>query len=215
MRLAAVPICYHDRLEKALDVAYKQSKTTHQGEEAAECCRLMTQIIVELIHGDNALTPQERKEAVMGTIGDRFESSLYSVQCLAQAKCEEAHESNGHLELVDRQWNWREDDFRYAQSRATQQPGYIGSYCMDGLAMALHCVWSTGTFTEALLKVVNLRGDADTVGSITGQIAGALYGIEKIPTDWIRTVQKWDREGDILLTAAKLFRHERVVTEEE
>jgi len=210
MRLAAVPVCYHDQLEKALDVAYKQSKTTHQGDEAAECCRLMTQIIVELIHADNALSPQQRKEAVLGTISDRFETTLYSVQCLAQAKCEETDESNKNLDLSDRQWNWKEDGFRYSHTRATEQPGYIGSYCMDGLAMALHCVWSTNTFTEALIKVINLRGDADTVGSITGQMAGALYGIEEIPVEWIRTIQKWDREGDILLTAAKLFRHETI-----
>ena len=78
-------------------------------------------------------------------------------------------------------------------------------------AMALHCVWSTQSFSEALLKVINLRGDSDTVGSITGQIAGALYGVEDIPTDWIATVQRWDRQGEILHTAAKLFRHSPVV----
>jgi len=213
MRLAAVPICYHDQMDKALDVAYKQSKTTHQGDEAAQCSRLMTQIIVEFIHADSTLTPQQRKELVLGSVGERFETPSYSVQCLAQARCEEAHESNSHLDLKDRQWNWKVENFRYAPSRAKQQPSYIGSYCMDGLAMALHCVWSTSTFTEALLKVVNLRGDADTVGAITGQMAGALYGIEEVDRDWIEAVQKWDNQGDILLTAAKLFRHEPVVME--
>jgi hypothetical protein len=32
-------------------------------------------------------------------------------------------------------------------------PGYIGSYAMDGLAMALHCVYTTETFKQALVKV--------------------------------------------------------------
>lgn len=32
-------------------------------------------------------------------------------------------------------------------------PGYVGSYAMDGLAMALHCVYTTETFKQALVKV--------------------------------------------------------------
>jgi ADP-ribosyl-[dinitrogen reductase] hydrolase len=32
---------------------------------------------------------------------------------------------------------------------------------------------------------VNLRDDADTTGAIYGQLAGAYYGINAIPRDWI------------------------------
>lgn len=56
--------------------------------------------------------------------------------------------------------------------RASKQPGYIGSYCMDGIAMALHCVWTTNNFIDAIMKCVNMRGDSDSVGSVCGQIAG-------------------------------------------
>lgn len=55
---------------------------------------------------------------------------------------------------------------------ARNQPGYIGSYAMDGLAMALHCVWTTTNFKDALLKCANLRGDSDSVCAVVGQIAG-------------------------------------------
>ncbi len=33
-------------------------------------------------------------------------------------------------------------------------------------------------------KVVNLGDDADTTGAIYGQIAGAYYGVEAIPSEW-------------------------------
>jgi len=36
------------------------------------------------------------------------------------------------------------------------------------------------------LKAVNLGGDADTVGAIYGQLAGAYYGLEAIPSKWIQ-----------------------------
>ena len=34
--------------------------------------------------------------------------------------------------------------------------------------------------------MVNLREDADTTGAIYGQIAGAFYGVESIPSEWRR-----------------------------
>jgi len=33
---------------------------------------------------------------------------------------------------------------------------------------------------------VNQGGDADTAGAIVGAIAGAYYGLESIPTRWIK-----------------------------
>lgn len=37
-----------------------------------------------------------------------------------------------------------------------------------------------GTLTHS----VNLGDDADTVGAIYGQLAGAYYGVDAIPEDW-------------------------------
>jgi len=57
-------------------------------------------------------------------------------------------------------------------------PGYIGSYCMDALAMALHTVIYSDSFAEVVIKNADMGGDCDTVASIAGQIAGALYGMD-------------------------------------
>jgi len=54
-------------------------------------------------------------------------------------------------------------------------------YAIDSLEAALWSFYHTDTFEEALLKAVNLGDDADTVGAITGQIAGAYYGVDSIP----------------------------------
>lgn len=61
-------------------------------------------------------------------------------------------------------------------------------YAPESLWCALECLRTTKTFKTAVLKAVNLGGDADTIGAITGQIAGALYGIEGIPDEWRRNV---------------------------
>ena len=57
-------------------------------------------------------------------------------------------------------------------------PGYVGSYCMDALSMALHTVWHHKSFKEIALMNANIGGDCDTVGAVAGQIAGAIYGID-------------------------------------
>lgn len=57
-------------------------------------------------------------------------------------------------------------------------PDYYGSYCMDCLYLALHIVWNTNSFKEALIKSANLGGDCDSFGAVVGQIAGAIYGFD-------------------------------------
>eukprot|EP01083_Nonionella_stella_P293691 998859_1 len=58
--------------------------------------------------------------------------------------------------------------------------GYFGSYCMDGIAMGLYSVYNSNSFGDAIENAVNLLGDADSTGSIAGQIAGAFYGFKNV-----------------------------------
>jgi ADP-ribosylglycohydrolase len=43
-----------------------------------------------------------------------------------------------------------------------------------------------------VIYAVSLGGDADTIGAMTGAIAGACYGIEGIPSQWRETVENHD-----------------------
>jgi ADP-ribosyl-[dinitrogen reductase] hydrolase len=203
MRNAPAAIFFRDDRVVAEAMSYKQSKTTHQGEEAAECCRLLTRCILQGIRGDGTLQFLDR-------LSDGFDSTTYSVDCLARSKQEARHRDNHGGKLEDRNWNWRTLDFRYSPTRAEEHPDYIGSYAMDALSMALHCVWSTSSFPAAVLKCANLRGDSDTTSAITGQIAGAIYGAKAIPAEWIEAILRWDPRSDILLRAQKLYVRENL-----
>jgi ADP-ribosyl-[dinitrogen reductase] hydrolase len=46
------------------------------------------------------------------------------------------------------------------------------------------CVQRTSSFEDAVIEAVNLGGDEDTIGAVTWQIAGRLYGEAEIP-DWM------------------------------
>lgn len=53
------------------------------------------------------------------------------------------------------------------------------------LEAALWAVANTSSFEEAVVQAVNLGDDADTVGAVTGQLAGAIYGLSGIPERWL------------------------------
>lgn len=42
----------------------------------------------------------------------------------------------------------------------------LGIYACDALAMSLHILYNTNNFNEAILKAVNIGGDADSVGNL-------------------------------------------------
>ena len=48
-----------------------------------------------------------------------------------------------------------------------------------------------------------MGGDADSVGSIVGQILGAYYGHTAIPFTWAQAVWHWDK-GSVLHRVIKL-----------
>lgn len=68
----------------------------------------------------------------------------------------------------------------------TRENIFSTGYVVDTLKAAIWSVGTTDSFDEAVLKAVNLGGDTDTIGAITGTLAGALYKIESIPEEWIQ-----------------------------
>jgi len=89
-------------------------------------------------------------------------------------------------------------------------PAYFGSYCMDGLAMALWALWHADSFSSCIQRAVNLLGDADTIGAIAGQLAGAVYGwVGLMEDEWSRErvadLKVWDPRAEVGLRAALLY----------
>lgn len=61
-------------------------------------------------------------------------------------------------------------------------------YVFDTLKSAL---WAFDT-TDDFEQVIQLGGDADTLGAVYGQIAGAYYGLEAIPERWRRKLHLYE-----------------------
>ncbi|MCE3608446.1 ADP-ribosylglycohydrolase family protein [Massilia sp. P8910] len=61
-------------------------------------------------------------------------------------------------------------------------------YAVDSLEAALWCFFHTDSYEAAVLRATNLGDDADTTAAITGQIAGAWYGVDAIPARWLEQI---------------------------
>jgi poly(ADP-ribose) glycohydrolase ARH3 len=56
------------------------------------------------------------------------------------------------------------------------------------LALWAHC--RNNSFERAVLEAVCAAGDTDTIGAMTGAIAGATYGAQSIPESWVEAVDQ-------------------------
>ncbi|MBD3163206.1 MAG: ADP-ribosylglycohydrolase family protein [Candidatus Eisenbacteria bacterium] len=75
------------------------------------------------------------------------------------------------------------------------------SFVAHTLEAALWAMQSTRSFSDCVLRAVNLGEDADTVGAVAGGLAGVAYGIESIPEEWIDALARKDE----LLEVAERF----------
>ena len=62
---------------------------------------------------------------------------------------------------------------------------HASGYVIHTLEAALWSFHRSDSFREAILAGVNLGDDADTTGAVCGQIAGAFYGAEGVPVEWL------------------------------
>jgi len=71
--------------------------------------------------------------------------------------------------------------FEYRRCRRENPSGYV----VETVQAVFQALADTGNFRDCLVDVVNRGGDADTTGAIAGMLAGALYGMESLPADWL------------------------------
>jgi len=62
----------------------------------------------------------------------------------------------------------------------------------EALAMSIYCALTAEDFRSGVVLAVNHGGDSDSTGSITGNILGALYGKDALPTPWLFNLELRD-----------------------
>lgn len=78
-------------------------------------------------------------------------------------------------------------------------------YVVHTLEASIWCLLNTDSYKDAILKAINLGGDTDTIGAVTGGLAGLLYGHQNIPKDWLTQLARKDDIEDLAFRLSKYF----------
>ena len=71
-------------------------------------------------------------------------------------------------------------------------------WAVSTLQAALWAFDNSDTFEDGMIAAVNLGGDADSIGAVFGQIAGAFYGFDAIPERWLKKIKNADKVNALI-----------------
>jgi len=147
----------------------------------------------QLIHfaGESSRTTHGAKECIDAC---RYFATLLYAALTGMDKesvlaCTLYHPSTRKIKAIQQQL------YRSKSIEQIQGSGYV----VDCLEAALWCFVKTDNFTDAVLMAANLGDDADTTAAVCGQIAGAFYGLDAIPSAWLGKITLGEEIIDIAL----------------
>jgi ADP-ribosylglycohydrolase len=155
MRLAPVPMLYAATPALAIQRSGDSSITTHGTKSCIDACRYLGGLIAGALAG-------ESKAALLSDRHSPVEGLWHTEPLVAE------------IDAVAR------GSFKRKEPPAIKGSGHV----VKSLEAALWAFHKSSTFEEGCLLAVNLGDDADTTGAVYGQIAGAYYGAQTIPTHW-------------------------------
>jgi ADP-ribosylglycohydrolase len=143
------------------------SGITHRHFRSVFSCFVFSKLVSSLFQG------MEKKEA--------YYKAMEGVQQYVQTQ----NFNPGEIKLFERLLNGKLID---EPEDKIQSSGYV----VHTLEASIWCFINSDSYKEAVLKAVNLGGDTDTTGCVTGALAGLYYGNEEIPNEWKLAIARKD-----------------------
>ena len=152
---------------EALEIVHKVSALTHAHLRSQMACGIYYFLVKAVLNGQESL--QDRLHKGMDEARAYYEKDIANLTELAHY---------GRL--------FNMEAFRETEEDQIRSSGYV----VDSLEAVVWGLLTTDTYKDALLKVVNLGEDTDTIAAIAGGIGALYYGYEGIPAEWIEVVQR-------------------------
>lgn len=181
MRVAPVGLFYSDDPEKLREVAYESSKITHSNELAMEGAALQAYAVARAL---KARPSRLNRHEFLGDLKRFVRVRAYQER----------------LDILEGLMDQDEDRGEIARRLGN------GIEAINSVPAAIYSFLSQRDFESSLVYAVSLGGDTDTIGAMTGAIAGAYYGIEGIPSGWEERVENG---GEIERMAGRLYNAKR------
>jgi len=159
----------HKTLEANFEIIWQVSALTHPHIRAALAC------LVYLVLLDELNQPDATTQSAYSAMQIRMQT-FFNIN--PEAQVEAAH----FTRILDQNIaNLEESDIK------------SGGYVIETLEAAIWCLLTTDSYESAVLMAVNLGGDTDTTGAVTGGLAGFYYGIDTAPAEWLEKLT--NKEG--------------------
>ena len=157
MRLGAIPLFFASTPEMGLARAKDSSRTTHGAITAIDACRYLAALIIGAVNG---ASKEDLLSPYFCPVENYWASNPLSKEI---------------------------DEIAAGSFKLKTPPQIRGSgYVVESLEAALWAFYHSTNFEDGCLLAVNLGDDADTTAAVYGQIAGAHYGKQNIPKDWLQ-----------------------------
>ncbi len=155
MRIAPVGLLYHDS-EELRGKACSASEITHSHELGKEGAALQAYAVALAVKISRLDVDEFLDELEKFAENSTYKKKLRAMRTLDREK----------------------------RSEVTTKLGN-GIEAFNSVPAAVFSFLTAKSFSDAVLYAISLGGDTDTIGAMTGAIAGAYYGIEGIPPEWI------------------------------
>ena len=181
MRVAPVGLLYHEDPDRCGAVARDTARVTHSHELGMEGAGLQAQAVAMAVRlAGRSFSPVGLLKAVADHIrmhGGPFRGKLAIAERLLDADA--------------------------PPERVIAELGN-GVGAIDSVPTAIYAfARRPDSFEEAVVFAVNLGGDADTLGALTGAIAGAYHGIDAIPGRWLASLENGEKGRDYVRSLAQ------------
>ncbi|KAL7290293.1 hypothetical protein TKK_0015993 [Trichogramma kaykai] len=195
MRVAPISMFCYNNYDKLIELAQKQSLLTHTHKIGVDGAILQAMAIQQSLH----IHPEEQFNVIefvdqllnkmkfveIDEEGlDLIEAQPYTAQLklVKNLLLEEGDDNPTHQKVIKLLGN----DISGLRSVPT------AIFCFLRAQKPISGINTDNPYRRALQYAISLGGDADTIGSMTGAIAGALYGIDKIPPNIIHHCEASD-----------------------
>lgn len=153
-------------IEDKMKLIHEISSLTHAHKRSLIGCGIYTMIALSLL---------ENEKSIYECVSD----GIQTAKEYYEQKPEYSDDLNYYIRLFDCH------TFRALPIHKIQSSGYV----VHTLEAAIWCLLHTSSYKDCILTAINLGEDTDTIGAVTGGLAGIIYGYKAIPCKWLQKLK--------------------------
>lgn len=159
-RVAPMVLFYLRNFDDCIEYAEKSSRLTHSAPEAIDACRYFAALLYGALNGESKAALLRPHYAPLVGFWEKH-PLCPAIEEIASGEYK-----------------------KKSRDQIVSSP-----YVVHTLEAALWTFERSSDFEHGALEAVNLAGDADAVGAVFGQLAGAHYGEMTLPYRWIKHLE--------------------------